>query len=165
MLMLPPRGKKLKIATKEGLQPKVKVETTKMVPTRASEEQLIYSGILNLGRKIGLSVTIVAFLLYVAGIVKPKVPFEDLPRYWGLSSSEFVKAAGLKPGWAWVGMYGYGDMLTYFGIAILALVSVICYLAIIPSLLRKKDFIFASIALLEVIVLVLAASGIINTGG
>jgi hypothetical protein len=43
-------------------------------------------------------------------------------------------------------------------------VTVICYAAIIPLLLKRKDFVYATLAVLEVLVLVAAASGIIAVG-
>jgi hypothetical protein len=39
---------------------------------------------------------------------------------------------------------------------------VICYVAIIPFLLRDKDIIYATMAMIEVAVLVFAASGILG---
>ena len=68
-------------------------------------------------------------------------------------------------GWAWVGMLGYGDFINFIGIAFLAGVSIICYIAIIPTLLKSGDRIYAIIAILEVIVLTAAAAGIFGSGG
>lgn len=131
---------------------------------RATEEQLIYSNILGTGRQIGLSGIIVAFAVYLAGVLEPKMPISEIPKHWHLPSGQFMDIAGLKPGWAWVGMYHYGDMLNFFGVAILGLISIVCYLAILPKLLRKKDIAYAIIALAEVAVLAFAASGIIHIG-
>ena len=61
-------------------------------------------------------------------------------------------------------MLGKGDFLNFIGIAILGGVTIICYLAIIPTLLRKKDKAYVAMAFLEVIVLSLAASGILAVG-
>jgi len=41
----------------------------------------------------------------------------------------------------------------------------ICYLVILPILLRKKDIPYVVIAIAEVAVLALAASGILKSGG
>ena len=61
-------------------------------------------------------------------------------------------------------MLGKGDFLNFIGIAILGGVTIICYLAIIPTLLRKKDKAYVAMAFLEVLVLTLAASGILAVG-
>jgi len=58
-----------------------------------------------------------------------------------------------------------GDFLNFVGIAFLAGVTMICYVRIIPILFRKKDRVYALIAILEVLVLMLAASGILKAGG
>ncbi|MDI6715396.1 MAG: hypothetical protein QME63_00405 [Actinomycetota bacterium] len=130
----------------------------------ATKEQLTYSSILGLGRKVGLAGIIAAFVVYITGLITPRIPLERVPQVWNLSSSDYLKAVGLKPGWSWLAMYRYSDMLNFFGIAILGIISIICYLAIIPEFIRKKDKVYVAIAILEVIVLAVAASGIINIG-
>jgi hypothetical protein len=67
-------------------------------------------------------------------------------------------------GWAWVAMLGKGDFLNFIGIVILSGVTIICYLAIVPALLRKNDRAYLAMAILEVLVLTLAASGILAVG-
>ena len=133
-------------------------------PLQATQEQITYASILGNGRKVGLAGIVIAFIVYVSGLLGPKVPLENLSQFWTLSSDKYLAAAGIGRGWAWLGMYNYGDMLNYFGIAVLGLISVICYIALIPQLLRKKDFTYVGIAILEVLVLALAASGIIHVG-
>jgi hypothetical protein len=62
-------------------------------------------------------------------------------------------------------LIGKGDYLNYVGITILAGLTIICYLVILPILLRKKDMPYLVIAIIEVAVLLLAASGILKAGG
>jgi hypothetical protein len=61
-------------------------------------------------------------------------------------------------------MLRYGDFINFIGIAILAGVTIMCYAAIVPTLLRNKDTVYAIIAVLEVIILGAAASGILAAG-
>jgi hypothetical protein len=56
-------------------------------------------------------------------------------------------------------------MLNYLPIALLSLLTIVCYLAILPGLFRKKDMPYLLICILEIIVLAIAASGILGTGG
>jgi len=49
-------------------------------------------------------------------------------------------------------------------VAILAGVTILCYLSIIPILLRQRDWVYAVLALFEVLILALAASGILAVG-
>lgn len=131
----------------------------------ATEEQLIYAGILDKGMKLGLVTLVVTFLVYVFGILKPFIPLEELPKYWGLPVSEYLQRTGIPTGWGWLGLLGNGDFLNFIGIAILAGVTIVCYLPIIPVFRRNRDAIYATIAVVEVAVLVLAASGILHVGG
>jgi len=132
---------------------------------RATEEQLAYAKLLDFGMKLGLLALIITFIVYLSGILSPYIPVNDLPRYWGMSVHNYLEATGIHPGWTWVGMLGKGDFLNFVGIAFLAGVTILCYLRIIPILFRKKDTVYGILAILEVLVLVLAASGILKAGG
>ena len=132
---------------------------------KASVEQTLYAKVLEKGMYIGLLTLFITFLIYVLGLMELKIPMSDLPKYWQMSSSDYLHAAGIGDGWGWVRLLGYGDFLNFLGIALLAGVTIICYIAIIPSLLKKNDYVYAGIAVLEVIVLSLAASGILGVGG
>jgi hypothetical protein len=139
---------------------------------KVDEEQVLYARILETGMYIGLAVLLVTFSLYATGIVAPCVPVEDLPRYWVMSAQEFVEAANQHhlhrefpiTGWAWLSVLGKGDYLNFLGIALLALVTVVCFLGIVPTLLRKHDRIYAAMAVAEAAILTLAASGILTAG-
>jgi len=130
-----------------------------------SPEQVLYANILNKGMLIGLGVLLITFALYVFGIIAPYVPLDQLSNYWGHSVTEYLHELDIPTGWAWLGMLGYSDFLNFIGIAFLAGVSIICYMAIVPTLLKNGDTIYAVLAILEVIVLTAAASGIFGSGG
>jgi hypothetical protein len=132
---------------------------------KATEEQIAYAKLLDMGMKTGLLALIVTFFVYVTGIFAPHVPVNNLPKYWSLPVKEYLVAANIHPGWSWLGMVSKGDFLNFIGIAFLAGVTILCYIRIIPILLRKKDTIYGILAVIEVLVLVLAASGILRTGG
>lgn len=133
--------------------------------TKASEEQIAYANILNIGMWIGLLMLVVTFIVYVSGIFQSFVPIEELPKYWGLKVKDYLHILNAPSGWGWATLIGKGDYLNYVGIAILAGLTIICYLVILPILLRKKDIPYVVIAIIEVAVLILAASGILKAGG
>ena len=56
------------------------------VPERpvVAEEQLRYARVLEWGARIGLLAAVLAFALYVAGVLPGRVPLEDLPALWSL---------------------------------------------------------------------------------
>lgn len=131
----------------------------------ATEEQLAYAKLLDTGMKLGLLSIIITFVIYLAGILPPHVPVNDLPNYWKLPVKQYLEVTHIPHGWAWIGMAAKGDFLNFFGIAFLAGVTIICYIRIVPILFRKKDTIYAVLAILEVLVLTLAASGLLKSGG
>ncbi|MEW6602001.1 MAG: hypothetical protein AB1499_13595 [Nitrospirota bacterium] len=132
---------------------------------KATEEQVLYANILNKGMLFGLIGLVVTFIIYGAGILKPLIPLDQIQNYWVMPVRDYLALSGIKTGWAWLGHLGSGDMLNLLPIAFLSLLTIICYLAILPGLLRKKDTAYVVLAILEVLVLVLAASGILKSGG
>ncbi len=132
---------------------------------KATEEQVLYAKILNIGMLIGLIGLVVAFIIYSTGILEPLIPLEKVQSYWILSVHEYLEQSGIQAGWAWFGNLQFGDMLNFLPIAFLSLLTIVCYIAILPGLIRKKDTAFVVIAILEIIVLAVAASGILGTGG
>lgn len=132
---------------------------------QATEEQILYADILNKGMLIGLLGLVVTFIIYATGILPTKIPLGDVQNYWVMPVSEYLAKTGIHAGWAWLGNLGYGDMLTFLPIAFLSLLTIICYLAILPGLIRKKDTAYVVLAIVEVIVLSVAASGILGSGG
>ena len=133
--------------------------------TKASEEQMIYAKLLSYGTAIGLATLVTTFILYVANILEPVIPISELPKNWHLSVKEYMHSNNLPHGWGWVHFINRGDFVNFIGIAMLSGLTIVCYLAIIPSLLRKKDTAYAVIAIVEVAILVLAASGVLTAGG
>lgn len=133
--------------------------------TQATEEQIAYAKLLDTGMKFGLIMLVITFVIYLTGIMSPYIPVNDLPKYWGMSVYKYLEATNIHPGWSWLGMLGKGDFLNFTGIAFLAGVTILCYIRIIPILFNKKDMVYGAIAILEVLVLVLAASGILKSGG
>jgi hypothetical protein len=132
---------------------------------KATEEQLVYAKILDIGMKLGLLLIILTFLVYLSGILTPYIPVNDLPKYWSMPVHKYLEATGIHPGWAWLSLIGKGDFLNFIGIAFLAGITIICYIPIIPIFLKKKDKVYAAIAVTEILVLVLAASGVLKSGG
>jgi len=130
-----------------------------------SPEQIFYANILNKGMLVGLVVLLITFGIYVFGIMTPYVPLDKLSNYWGMGVNDYLHELNIPTGWGWLAMLGYSDFLNFISIAFLAGVSIICYIAIVPTLWKNDDKIYAVIAILEVIVLTAAATGIFGSGG
>jgi hypothetical protein len=131
---------------------------------QASPEQLLYARILEKGMIIGLLSLLATFAIYVFSILKPYVPLDEIPRYWSMNVDDYLLHANIQNGWAWLGFVKYGDFINFIGIAVLAGSTILCYLAIVPMLLKNNDRIYTVLAVLEVLVLLIAASGLIAVG-
>ena len=138
----------------------------------ADADQLLYASILAKGMYLGLAILLVTFVLYLTGAMQPGIPIEELPRLWTLSAHEYLEAVNhdflhrpeVVDGWRWMALLGMGDYVNFIGIALLSAVTIVCYLGVLPSLLRKKDWIYSAIVAVQVLVLVLAASGLVAVG-
>jgi ABC-type Na+ efflux pump permease subunit len=128
----------------------------------ASEEQLIYAKVLSIGVRIGFVLLVVTFGLYMGGVLKPLVPVHQLPQYWHLPVDQYVKATGTPTGWDWVKMIAKGDMLNLVGIVVLAGISIVSTLAVLPIFARRGEKALLIISVLLIIVLVVSASSILH---
>jgi hypothetical protein len=134
------------------------------VSLEASPEQILYAKILEWGMYLGLLILFITYALYVFSIMDPYIPLNKISNYWSMNVHDYLEHAGIKDGWAWVGMLKYGDFINFVGVAILAGVTIICYAVIVPTLLKNKDIVYAILAVLEVVILSAAASGLLAVG-
>jgi hypothetical protein len=132
---------------------------------QAGPEQLLYAKVLEKGMLFGLLLVILTYIIYATGIVKPFVAFGDTTRFWSMNVHDYLKMTGIKPGWAWLGLITYSDFMNFIPIAILAGVTIICFISIVPVLWKQDDKVYAGLALLEAAILSVAASGILGSGG
>jgi hypothetical protein len=132
---------------------------------QGSEIQDFYARILDRTAKSVFLLSILFFLLYISGILSPFVPFASLPHYWSQPLSEYLHTARLPTGWSWFSYLYYGDFLTFLPIAGLAGISILGYLCLVSKFFKHREHILGSIAILEIIILLLAASGILKVGG
>jgi hypothetical protein len=132
---------------------------------QASEEQLLYANFLGRATWIALAILVALFFVYVSGVLPNVIEFEKIPTYWTLRASEFIHEANAPTGWGWVPLLGNGDMLPYIGIVLLAGLTILSYLRVLPVFLKKKETRFIIIIFIELGVLIMAASGILTSGG
>lgn len=142
-------------------------------PTQTHTEQYIYANILEKGMYVGLLLLFITFAVYVFGIVRSVVPLDEIANYWALDSHTYLEKINehyihhehLPTGWAWIGLAGHGDFMNFIPIAILAGTTMLCYAAIVPTLIARKDSAYVVMCILEVLVLGLATSGLLAVGG
>jgi hypothetical protein len=112
--------------------------------------------------KVAFLLALAAFGAYALGILEPFVPIADLPRVWGLPLEEYLARTGAPTGWAWLGFLGHGDYLNYVGLSLFACVVLACDLAIVVPLLRRGERLLAALVGVQIVVLAVAASGIVT---
>jgi hypothetical protein len=130
-----------------------------------SEIQLFYAKLLDRAAKFFFLLVIITFFLYVSGILISYVPLERLPQCWSQPLSEYLQTTNLKPGWSWLAYMYYGDILTFVPIVGLAGIAIFGYLCLAAKFLRHRDHFMGWIAILEIIILMIVASGILQVGG
>ncbi|HHO48659.1 MAG TPA: DUF1634 domain-containing protein [Desulfobacteraceae bacterium] len=143
-----------------------------MKPT-ATPEQILYAKILEKGMYLGLMLLFVTFAVYVFGIMKPAVPLNEIAGYWNQDvhsylvaiNTNFLHLDKLPTGWSWLGLINRGDFVNFIPIAMLSGVTIACYIAIVPGLFQRGDKAYAIMAVVEVLILTLAASGLLAVGG
>ena len=130
-----------------------------------AEVQEIYARWLDLGTRAGFAASLVAFLVYVSGVVPAYLPLEVLPRYWGLPVGEYLRQTGAPSGWDWLSHLGGGaEYLNLACMALLGIVTMLCYMRIVPVLLRLGERVQAALAIAQIAVLLAAASGFFAGG-
>jgi hypothetical protein len=106
-------------------------------------------------------------LAYLSGLLSPYVPLRRLPALWGLPMKEFLAAAQVPAGWGWIALAGRGDYVNFIGVALLASVTIACYVVALRRFVSRHDRIYAALAAAQILVLLAAASSLLNsiTGG
>ena len=128
-------------------------------------EQVVYATLLFYGAWTAILVMMLTYLLYVSGILDPHVEVSQVTQNWDTRVSEYLAATHSPHGWGWANLLHKGDFANYIGLALIALLTIFCYLFLIVGYGRRKDWIYFAISVIEVVVLSLAASGIFGSGG
>ena len=135
-----------------------------MADIKTPQEQITYANMLYYGNIAGLALMALTFILYVSGILEPHVPVEKLLHLWSGKAADYLHEGNVPHGWGWVNLLGTGDFVNFLGIALLAGMTIVAYIPLVPAFLKKGEKAMALIALGEVLVLIFAASGIVGGG-
>ncbi len=136
-----------------------------VMTSRTPPEQVTYANMLFYGCWGSLALMAVTYLIYVSGFMTPYIPLETITQLWSQRVGVYLDQGHVPHGWGWATLLGYGDFLNFLGIALLAGMTVVCFVPLIPAFIKKKEPVMTVIAILEILVLTLAASGLISGGG
>jgi len=132
-----------------------------------SREQVVrelYARWLGAATWIAFAAAFVAFVLYAGGVLPSFVPLDALPALWQLPVGEYLARTGEPAGWGWLRLLPYGDYLSLACVALIAAVTLVCYLAVLPMLLKLEERLQAGLVAAQIIVLLVAASGALAAG-
>lgn len=118
-----------------------------------------YANWMRAGVVVGLTLLVASFVVYIVRLLPPSVPHEQLPSLWSLPVKEYLARTGAPSGWSWVRRLHQGDVLNFLGVAALSTVTLACYARIIMPLLKSGERILAAIAIAQVLVIAIAATG------
>ena len=127
-------------------------------------EAACYALLLGWGTQFGLVMLVLGFLAYLLGMLHPLVPLEQLPGLWSLPLADYLLRTGSPTGWGWLALVAKGDLLNLLGICVLVACSMPAVLVLTVMYMRRREHTYALICALIVMVMLLAASGIV-TGG
>lgn len=125
-----------------------------------SREALRYARWLDRITRAGFVVLLVTFFVYVLELLPAAVPLAEIAHHWALPLEQYLAATGGPVGWQWIERLEQGDSLTFIGVAMMGFATIWCYLAVLPIFLKRGDWLYGTIILLEIAVLALAAGGL-----
>jgi len=130
----------------------------------ANRIQLTYATVLSWTSTLGIIFVVAGYLIYVFQLLPSTVSPSEVAMHWHLRAAELHKIVPVPSGWDWIFQLGRGDVLSYASVVYLSSVTMLCLAVIIPLFLKEKDMIYAVMTLLQVLVLVFAAAGIVSGG-
>jgi hypothetical protein len=132
--------------------------------SREQVVQELYARWLGVATRIAFAGALVAFVVYAGGLLPSFVALDALPALWQLPVGEYLARTGAPVGWGWLRLLPYADYLSLACVALIAAVTLVCYLAVLPMLLKLEGRVQAALVAAQIIVLLVAASGALAAG-
>ncbi|NTU59187.1 MAG: DUF1634 domain-containing protein [Chlorobiaceae bacterium] len=133
----------------------------------ADRVQLAYAKTLDYVAHSVIIVMAAGYFLYLTGLLPLSVPIETIAGNWHLSASRLQAKLHLASGWSCFtrpeGIF-HGDIVSYISVIFLSLATLICLVSAFLVFIGEKKRLYSAITLLQVIVLLVAASGILSAG-
>ena len=131
-------------------------------PGPMTEQRRAYADLLDVLVRAGIILLFATFAPYALGILRPTVPLAEVPALWSLPLPAYLERVGSRPGLWWVTMLRHADYLPLAGIAFLTGIPLACCARIVPIFARTRNVPFLLIALAQMAVLALSASGVLG---
>ncbi len=128
----------------------------------ASDAQLVLARLYRIVTIVGLTIVAVAFVLYVSGFLETSVPVKEVVSYWHLDAESYAEQTGTPVGWEFLSHLARGESLSFGSLVLMALAVIISLSIMVTVFMRKGRSAYAVIVLLQTIILVIAATGIVS---
>ena len=128
-------------------------------------EQITYANLLFIGAWAGILLMLISYFIYITGIISAHVDIAVIIQNWDKGVDEYLQITQTPHGWGWLRLLHKADFLNFIGIVLLAVLTIICYTCLVAGYKKRNDRVYLFICLSEIAVLVVAASGILGTGG
>lgn len=123
--------------------------------------QQVYARWLAWCARVSLALLVLSFFAWLSGYTGSAIPVAEISRYWAMSASQYTTAVGGSNGaWFWRGLTQRPDLVSILGVATIALVTPACLARLLLEFVRRKDRAYAAIVAAQLLVLAIAASGI-----
>ncbi|MFP4384611.1 MAG: DUF1634 domain-containing protein [Spirochaetia bacterium] len=122
-----------------------------------------YITILKWGVGLGFIILFTGFVIYLSGFPEAAIPPEQVTGYWHLSAEKYREAVGFQTGWSWIRSLPRSDYLSYASLIYFALITPVCLAAVLPQFVRDRKYHYALITAGMLVILILAASGVISS--
>ena len=130
----------------------------------ADAEHMAYARLLFWCGWAGFAALVLAFVVYLSGMLLPLIAVDGLPHAWSMPAHQLVAQKGHPSGWTWIGLLHHGDILNLLGIAMLAGCSALPLAVVALLYVRRGERLYGLLAVAQAAVLLLAASGLIAVG-
>lgn len=133
----------------------------------ADKVQVMYAKTLDFMAHTVIMVMAAAYFIYLFQLLPLGVPVETIAGNWHLSSAELQAKLDLPCGWSCFASMPallHGDALSYASVILLSLATTICLVTAIAMFFSERNLLFSIMAALQVVVLLVAASGFFSSG-
>ncbi|NTW52785.1 MAG: DUF1634 domain-containing protein [Chlorobiaceae bacterium] len=133
----------------------------------ADRVQLVYAKTLDYVAHSVIVVMAAGYFLYLTGMLPLSVPIETIAGNWHLSAANMQAKLNLPCGWGcFTSPAGilHGDIMSYISVIFLSLATLICLVSALLVFFSEKKHLYSVITILQVLVLLVAASGIMSGG-
>jgi hypothetical protein len=133
----------------------------------ADRVQLAYAKTLDFVSHAIIVVMAAGYAFYLLRLLPNTIPIELIARNWGLNSSDLRSQLHHHCGWSCFSSIPallHGDALSYASVIFLSMATMLCLITALFAFLAEKNRIFMVMAIMQILVLGVAASGVFATG-